>query len=104
MFRNSNGQRKHALINSLCYLLFPLAAFVFIGITWNNQEDRNIRKYLSMLLGFDVIAFSINLVVAVFFKLNGWPGGLEIAVTLHLILPLIIMGSSFGLIAYLKNQ
>ena len=95
--------RKYTLLNAGSYLLFPLAAMVVIGIMWMNQEDKYVKKYLSMLLGFDFIAFSFNVLIAAFFKLNGWPGMLETAIILHLLLPLVLLGLGFVLITNRKN-
>lgn len=90
--------QKLALVNGIAYLIFPLVGAIISWINSNHQENNEVKKYLSSLFGIDILAFSLNMVIWVMFKLNGWSGGLEIAIVFHIILFLIVLGAGFILI------
>ncbi|MFY0593441.1 helix-turn-helix domain-containing protein [Roseivirga sp.] len=94
-FNDKIPHKKYALINGIAYLIFPISAMIISWITYKTQENNEVKKYFSSLIGLDIIAFTINIMIPQFFKLEGWSGGLEIAIILHVAFFLLILGSGF---------
>lgn len=97
---------QYSLLNSACYLLFPLIA-LFVTIRLKNKAREKEKRYFSGLLLIDIIAFSgfsFLFVIAIMFKLNGWAGATELAILAYLGTSLTVGLGSFVLLFFYPSR
>lgn len=97
---------QYALLNSACYILFPLIALIVV-LLLRNQAEKTEKPYFGGLLLLNIITFSIFsilFVVAIMFKLNGWSGSIELATHAYLGTAVIVCLGSFILLFFSTSK